>query len=229
MNATDQYIESCFKDISDVCYSTKETQLNSYTIGFSAENTNVEGDIVECGIAAGGNFAMMIHGVICANEKTPRTFWGYDSFEGIQLAGSKDTEQAGIGAIKHDTNVPPAQLLVSSGITVHSEESVIENLKKWGLYDKVRIKLVKGWVQNSLLEDTPESIAILRLDMDVYDPTIFVLRLLYDRISKGGIIIIDDWALTGVRVAVEEFWAEKGIKPEILTIENSTPIYWIKE
>ena len=229
MKEADQYLESAFGGISAVCYSTKDTQRNSYANGFYVENSQIEGDIVECGIAAGGNFAMMIEGVLCANAKTNRTFWGYDSFIGIQLAGSKDTEQAGIGAITHDTNVPSDQLLVSSGITVHSEQEVVNNLKKWGLYDKVKIKLVSGWVQKSMSEDSPEKIAILRLDMDVYDPTIFVLRMLYDQISTGGVIIIDDWALEGVRVAVQEFCKEKGIVPHLKTIENSTPVYWVKE
>ena len=218
-----------YPQITHACYSTIETQANSYQLGYEAEWHSIEGDIVECGIAAGGNFAFMMLGSLSANPVTDKTFWGYDSFEGIQLAGSKDTEQAGIGAITHNTNVPSDELLVSSGITVHSQTSVIENLKKWGLYDKVRIKLIEGWVQKSMDKDTPEKIAILRLDMDIYDPTIFVLRLLYDRVSKGGYIIIDDWALTGVRLAVEEFWSEMGIKPEIKTIKNSTPIYWVKE
>jgi O-methyltransferase len=65
--------------------------------------------------------------------------------------------------------------------------------------------------------------------MDVYDPTMFALRQLYDKVSKGGYIIIDDWALAGVRTAVMEFWTERGLKPEIKQVPNSTPIYWIKE
>lgn len=215
-------------NISAVCYSTKETQANSMDLGFMVEQNRIEGDIVECGIAAGGNFAFMIIGALAANPSTNRTFWGYDSFQGIQLAGKNDTEQAGIGAITHDVNVPPEQLLKSSGITVHSEVSVWDNLIKWGLHDKARIKLVKGWVQHSMHDDTPEKIAILRLDMDIYEPTIFVLRKLYERISTGGIVIIDDWALSGVRKAVEEFWQEIGINPEIRIIENSTPIWWVK-
>jgi len=214
--------------ISSVCYSTIETQIHSYSMGEYIERHNVPGDVVECGIAAGGNFAHMMQGVLSINRFTNRTFWGYDSFEGIQLAGTNDTEQAGIGAINHDVNVPSDDLLVSSGITVHSEEEVRRNLDRWGLNTRVRIKLVSGWVQKSMEEDSPESIAILRLDMDIYDPTLYVLRKLYDRITKGGIIIIDDWALTGVRRAVEEFWREMGISPAIQTIENSTPIWWVK-
>lgn len=215
--------------ISAVCYSTIETQIHSYSMGEYVERLSIPGDIVECGIAAGGNFAHMINGALYANPQTNRTFWGYDSFQGIQLAGPNDTEQAGIGAITHDVNVPMDDLLVSSGVTVHPEDEVRGNLIKWGLMDKVRIKLVSGWVQHSMEDQTPDKIAILRLDMDIYDPTAFVLRKLYDRISKCGIVIIDDWALAGVRKAVEDFWREAGIAPEIQTIANSTPIWWVKE
>ena len=185
--------------------------------------------IVECGVAAGGNFAFMMLGALSANPSTSKTFWGYDSFEGIQLAGSNDTEQAGIGAITHNTNVLASELLVSSGVTVHPIDEVNHNLSKWGLSQKVRYKLIEGWVQNTMDSMQPDKISVLRLDMDIYDPTIFVLRQLYDKISVGGFIIIDDWALKGVEVAVREFWEERGISPSIKTIKNSTPIYWVKE
>ena len=216
-------------NISSVCYSTIETQNVSVAVGANAELSLIEGDIVECGLRAGGNFAFMILECLKICPTTNRTFWGYDSFEGIQLAGPNDTEQAGIGAITHDVNVPAEDLLVSSGITAHPEDEVRNNLLKWGLWDKARIKLVSGWVQHSMEDQTPDKIAILRLDMDIYEPTAYVLRKLYDRISKGGIVIIDDWALAGVRMAVMEFWDGIGITPEIRTIENSTPIWWVKE
>jgi O-methyltransferase len=216
-----------YPHIAGVAYSTRETLQNSFDLGFSVGALGIEGDIVECGIAAGANFAMMIHGCLKAENYTNRRFWGYDSFEGIQLAGSKDTEQAGIGEITHDVNVPESELLKSSGITVHSKESVTHNLVKW-FSPHTNWKLVKGWVQNTIPYEAPDSISILRLDMDVYDPTMFALRQLYDKVSKGGYIIIDDWALAGVRTAVMEFWTERGLKPEIKAVPNSTPIYWIK-
>jgi len=218
-----------YPKISAKAYSTLETQTNSVDMAFMVESSRIEGDIVECGVAAGANFAFMIIGALSANENTSKTFWGYDSFQGIQLAGPKDTEQAGIGSITHNVNVPYCELLKSSGVTVHPENEVRQNLIDWGLWDKARIKLISGWVQETMPDDMPDKISLLRLDMDIYDPTIFVLKVLYDRISKGGVIIIDDWALTGVRRAVEEFWEEEGISPEIHTIDNSTPIYWVKE
>lgn len=218
-----------YPKISARAYSTLETQENSVHLAFLAESLCIEGDIVECGLGAGANFAFMIIGALSANENTKKTFYGFDSFEGIQLAGPKDEEQAGIGPITHNVNVPYRDRLRSSGVTVHSEDEVRNNLTEWGLWDKARIKLIKGWVQDTLEDNMPDQVSLLRLDMDIYDPTIFALQLMYDRISTGGFIIIDDWALAGVRKAVEEFWQEEEISPVIHHIENSTPIYWVKE
>lgn len=220
-------IAQIYKNVSGVIYSTLETQKHSYDCGREVILKNIEGDIIELGIASGGNFASMMLGMKSVGGN--RTCWGFDSFQGIQLAGKKDTVQAGIGAITHNVNVPEEQLLVSSGITVHPKQQVIENLKRWKCYDNV--KLVEGWVQNTLPVELPniDKISILRLDMDIYDPTKIALNLLYDKISVGGIIIIDDWALDGVRIACNEFFEERGLNVEMLSIKNSTPKYFYKK
>jgi len=215
--------------IAGSLYSTKETQVNSYEMGKYVVQNNIEGDIIECGVAMAGNFASMILGAVSIPEGKNRKFWGFDSFQGIQLAGKKDTQQAGIGDITHNTDVPYEDLLVSSGITSHSKQQVLNNINKWGL-SNYQIELVEGWVQNSIpqVNDSINKISILRLDMDVYHPTKFTLDLWWDKISNGGVIIIDDWALDGVRVACYEFFEEKGISPTINTVPNSTPTYFFK-
>jgi hypothetical protein len=222
-----------YPHIAGVAYSTRETFDHSYEMGKYVHDNKIKGLIIECGVAAGANLAAMIIG------NGGRNGWiGFDSFEGIQLAGSKDTEQAGIGEITHDVNVPPSELLKTSGITAYSKERVALNLIQWlpkfwagGDIDLwVEKNLIQGWVQNTITEPMPKDmIAILRLDMDVYDPTMHCLRMMYDAVTVGGVIIIDDWALAGVRTAVMEFWTERGLKPEIKQVPNSTPIYWIKE
>jgi hypothetical protein len=216
-------------NIAGALYSTKETQMNSYNLGKYVVENNIEGDIIECGVAMAGNFASMILGATSLPKGEKRKFWGFDSFEGIQLAGKKDTQQAGIGVITHNTDVSYEELLVSSGITSHSKQQVQNNLNNWGL-NKYNVELVEGWVQNSipLVDERIKKIAILRLDMDVYHPTKFTLDIWWDKISEGGVVIIDDWALDGVRTACYEFFEEKNINPKIHTIENSTPTYFHK-
>ena len=215
--------------IAGALYSTKETQMNSYNLGKYVIENNIEGDIIECGVAMAGNFASMILGATSIPQGENRKFWGFDSFQGIQLAGKKDTQQAGIGNITHNTNVLYESLLVSSGITSHSKQQVINNLSSWGLIQN-NIELVEGWVQNTIpvVNDRINKISILRLDMDVYHPTKFTLDVWWDKISDGGVIIIDDWALDGVRIACYEFFEEKGISPTINTVPYSTPTYFFK-
>lgn len=222
------------EEIGLYAYSTKETIHNSYAIGGLVAVNLVPGDIIECGLGAGANFAAMIQGCVDIEKVVPhvlaRNFWGFDSFEGIQLAGPKDTSQPGIGQITHDVNVAPEQLLVSSGITSVSLQQVTDNLSKWGL-PMHRINLVPGWIQNTLESklDQIKEIAVLRLDMDIYDPTKFALKHLWQKIVSGGFLIIDDWALDGARLAVEEFFKEQNIRLKPHSVENSTPVYFIKE
>lgn len=215
-----------YKYIGDYAYSSNETKYNSFTMGKYINDNHVIGDVVECGLAAGSNFAFMILGTQQSANKIDRKFWGFDSFQGIQLAGKKDSVQPGIGAIGHNVDVADDELLVSSGITSVSKKTVIDNLTKWNLYDNV--KLIEGWIQRTLPDNMPVQIAMLRLDMDIYAPTKFALERLYPLITSGGVVIIDDWALLGARTACNDYFDSIGFKPDYQTIANSEPVYFIK-
>ena len=101
-------MNAIYYQISHSVYSTPETQRQSYRIGDYLRNNSIEGDVVELGVAAGGNFATMLLG--CRDAGIMRKGWGFDSFQGIQLAGKKDTSQPGIGEITHDVEVPDEAL-----------------------------------------------------------------------------------------------------------------------
>jgi O-methyltransferase len=213
--------------IAKYCFSTSETAKNSYDSAQYVCNNNIDGDIIECGLASGGNFGLML--LACKELNIHKKSWGFDSFQGIQLAGKKDTLQAGIGKITHNVDVPEEELLISSGITSHSKNEVIENLKFWNLYDD-NIELVEGWIQNSLLPviNYIDKISILRLDMDVYAPTKFALEHLFPKLNKNGVLIIDDWELDGCRIACEEYFDTIKYTPHYMEIPNSTPKYLYK-
>ncbi len=74
--------------------------------------------------------------------------------------------------------------------------------------------LVKGNIfdtlNNYLLENPHTKVSLLHIDVDVYDATSFVIKTLYDRVVKGGIIIFDDYnAVAGATRAIDEFLADK--------------------
>ena len=70
-------------------------------------------------------------------------------------------------------------------------------------------------------------IAILRLDGDLYKSTIDTLEPLYDKVSPGGYIIVDDYNIPVCKQAVEDFRNARGIDDEIIKIDW-TGVYWRK-
>ncbi|SDT91669.1 Macrocin-O-methyltransferase (TylF) [Stappia sp. ES.058] len=88
-------------------------------------------------------------------------------------------------------------------------------------------ELVAGNVFDTLpdfLEAHPAlRIALLHLDMDVLEPTAFVLEHLYERVVAGGAIVIDDYtAVAGATQAVDDFMRNRRLALEKAPY-NKTP------
>ena len=74
-------------------------------------------------------------------------------------------------------------------------------------YPAERLHFVEGKVEDTIPEQAPERIALLRLDTDWYESTRHELEHLYPRLSPGGVLIIDDYGhWEGARQAVDEYF-----------------------
>lgn len=218
-------------------YGTRGMVSKTFALTQDIIKNNVPGDFVECGVAFGAQIGAMSYACHLANVS--RIFHLYDSFAGIPLAGPKDSEQPGIGAIAHDVNKPLRERLVSSGITVHSLDAVQKNVASWGFTEQ-NYQYHKGWFQDTLPNNTIEKIAFLRLDGDLYESTEVCLRYLAHKVSKGGYIVIDDYHLLGAKRATDEYIKDKDIElvrmpyavvPEAQAAAERdpsvlTPVYW---
>ena len=74
--------------------------------------------------------------------------------------------------------------------------------------------LVKGKVEDTLKipSNIPEKISILRLDTDWYESTKIELEVLYPRLVKNGVLIIDDYGeWSGSRKATNEYFKDKKV------------------
>jgi hypothetical protein len=89
-------------------------------------------------------------------------------------------------------------------------DHVRDNMVRTG-YPEQRIHFVKGRVEDTIPAGAPDTISLLRLDTDWYESTRHELTHLFPRLSRGGVVIIDDYGhWRGARRAVDEYFAQHG-------------------
>jgi hypothetical protein len=165
---------------------------------------DVPGDIVECGVWRGGSMQAAALALAAAGD-TSRHLHLFDTFEGMTEPTDKD--------VRHDGRTA-AELLATSERTskawaVAGLDDVQQGMAEVD-YPSDHIHFHPGMVEHTVPGDAPAQIAILRLDTDWYESTKHELDHLYDRLSPGGVLIIDDYGyFEGSRAATDEFIAER--------------------
>ena len=165
---------------------------------------NIPGDVVEFGCYKADTSVLyqkllesMGHGGAFqpenqAAQASQKTLWLYDSFEGLPAKTREDNSAAGDA-------FQAGELLVT-------KREVIEKFKKMGL--KLP-KIKKAFFDNlDIIYDIPEKISYAFLDGDLYQSIKTSLRLVTDKMSQGGVIIVHDYnnpELPGSARAVDEW------------------------
>lgn len=187
----------------------------------------VPGDLVECGVGAGVHPAVMARA--CEDAGEQRIIRLFDSFEGIPHGGEHDVEWN-----KHWGD--GSGRLESSGVTAHSQADVLANLKRWTPYTTLfnPYRFHPGWFQDTVpaiaATSDPGSIALLRLDGDLYESTTNCLMYFYPLVSSGGIVVLDDWNLDGCRRAFFEYFdGQRELPPAVIEITRSGDVWWRKQ
>jgi O-methyltransferase len=166
----------------------------------------VRGDILEAGVWRGGA-SILARAVLAAHGVTDRRIIVADSFEG--LPPPSDQFPADAGATFHTH----ADLAVSL-------EEVRANFDRFGLLDD-QVVFLKGWFRDTMPLVDADALAVLRLDGDMYESTIVPLVHLYDRLSPGGWVIVDDYRLiTPCQEAVRDFFEDRRIDPQLHDIDR---------
>lgn len=179
----------------------------------TALREGVPGDLIETGVWRGGA-SIFMRAMLKAHGVTDRTVWIADSFRGLPPSdGDKFPADKGKNWNRFD------YLRVSL-------EQVKDNFRRYDLWDE-QVKPLVGWFKDTLPTAPIARLAVARLDGDMYESTMDALRALYFKISPGGFLIVDDFAIHGCRRAVEDFRKEQGIDDEIHTVDWSG-IYWRK-
>ncbi len=165
----------------------------------------VRGDILETGVWRGGA-CILARAVLRAWGDTSRRVFVADSFEGLpppNLDFPQDAE-----SVLHQQ----AELAVSL-------ETVRANFAKFDLLDD-QVVFLKGWFRDTMPRAPIAQLAVLRLDGDMYESTLDPLTHMYDRVSVGGWVIVDDYFLAPCKAAIDDFLGARSLDPEILPIDG---------
>ena len=178
----------------------------------------ITGEIVECGVFKGASylrFAMFRE--IFSNPYSKKII-GFDTFGKFPETSFQDDEKA------------RTQFIDSAGSDSISKEQLLKILDNKGL--NKHVELIEGDITETVpayVKANPElKISLLNLDTDIYEPAVSILEHLYPKITKGGILMLDDYGThPGETKAVDEFFKNKDIQIKKFSFAM-TPCYIIK-
>ena len=175
----------------------------------AVEKKGVPGDFIEAGIWRGGAVILM-RALLKAYGIADRKIYAADSFAGIPKNASNRNDPVDNWSDRWVATLP----------------EVRQNIERFGLLDD-RIVFTVGFFADSLKTLAGKRFALIRLDSDSYDSVMTSLDYLYPMVSKGGVVIVDDWHLMGCRQAVLDYRTRHGIEEDILTYDQNA--YWLKQ
>lgn len=175
----------------------------------------IPGVLVECGVWKGGSCMLIAHTLLQLGV-TDRRILLYDTFEGMSEPTDLDRTAAGSHAWDRWEVTKQGSEWCSAGL-----DEVKANMRSTGL-PETQIQYIQGKVEETLPGSLAEAIAILRLDTDWYESTKAEMEILYPRLSRHGILILDDYGhWEGTKAAVDEYFRRTGEAPFLQRVDHA--------
>tara|TARA_R110002124_G_C8796659_1_gene502084 strand:+ start:88 stop:858 length:771 start_codon:yes stop_codon:yes gene_type:complete len=201
------------RDIAKVCGPYTVTELDSVlNLIDSVEEiilNNIPGALVECGVYMGGSSMVMAQ--VCEHYGSLRKILMFDTYNGVPAPDDHETFNDGtlisdwLITHEYDMDAEGSNWCYSNIAHVKENVSIVNYSGD--------IEFVVGLVEDTLPMDQLNSIALLRIDVDLESPTRHVLNHLYPVLNSGGILILDDYGhFPMVRKTVDDYFAPEVIK-----------------
>ena len=184
------------------------------------KSENIPGDIIECGVFKGVGLMYWLKLLQIFEPASRKKVIGFDTFGSFAdslLPYEKETAAAYVKEAAFE-GVNPETIKALAGAAGFGK----------------RVELVSGDIQETAekyVQNNPGfRISLLHIDFDTYAGTKAVLEQFYPLVSRGGIIIFDEYADRGwgESDAVDEFFKDKNIVIQRVPNANKPTAYIVK-
>lgn len=181
---------------------------------------DVPGAIVECGIFKGASFLRFAAFRSLFEVAEARTLIGFDTFGKFPPTNHVDDRK------------PLEKFTEAAGNESIGREQLMGVLREKGC--TTGVELVEGDICLTVPEFLgrhPElKIALLHLDVDIYEPSKVVMEQLFPRLCPGGVLVLDDYGIfPGATKAVDDFLAAQNVAARLQRFPYSrAPAYLVK-
>lgn len=191
---------------------------------------NVPGDIAEIGVYRGlglMTWANLLE-AYSIGDRT-KTVWGFDNWRGFKGFDPQDgDERAASGKVVGGFDPSGFRRELENAIAIFDQDRFIP----W----KARIRLIDGDVEETLPAFVKENpgvrFSLVHFDCDLYAPTRAGLAALWSKVSRGGVVLFDEYGIPdwpGETQAVDEFLADHPeLRLQTLDWTNAPAAYLVK-
>lgn len=151
---------------------------------------HVDGDVIEAGVFRGGT-ALLLWRIVSRHEE--KSLHLFDSFEGMyRVDAGRDRHREGD----------------FRDVSLEGVRSVV------GSSDRLVYR--KGWIPDTFQGLEMRRFCFAHVDLDLYQSVLDCCSFIYPRLSKGGVMVFDDYgypSCPGALLAVTEFFSDKPETP----------------
>ena len=184
--------------------------------------TELPGDIVECGVGHGHSLFKLC--CLSIYENKNRSIYGFDSFEGFPEPTSEDIShrkpKKGEWKIANPSEIK--EFLLNEG---HLDKSFINS----------NVKLIKGFFKSTLPKYQGDKIALLHLDVDLYQSYKETLEYFWPKVANKGVVLFDEYKqedslykFPGAAEAIDEYFGSLSLVNNIQYNKQANRYYIIK-
>lgn len=197
-----------YKKCKEFSMTRIERMFSLYKAIIYIVKNDIKGEIVECGVWRGGSMMVIAYTLLKLND-TKRKLYLYDTYEGMVEPSEFDVKQSNKMKAKDEWN----KYKKTKKKWNYAPLNDVKNNLKSTHYPEENLVFIKGKVEYTIPKYKPEKISILRLDTDWYESTYHEMKYLYPKLSKNGILILDDYGhWLGARKAIDDYFRDNHLE-----------------